>query len=398
MADADDIAARPSIRQRFGRVGGRLRPGVQGFWSWWTGALLSWLPLRAREVLGLVEQRLLLRREGDGLAVILERGGQPRALGHLPWPASPPDEDLLGRVLRPQAAELPRWLLLPVSAGLRRRMALPAAAADRLREVLGFEIDRQTPFAATEVCFDARLLGRRDDGQLDVELVVVPRAALDAALAALGPLADGLAGADLDDGRGETLGINLLPEARRHRRADPWQRWNLALAVVAVIAAAAGLWQILENRRAAAEVFAQASQPRIEQARAVSAQRQQLDDLIEGMRYLEDMRAARPTMVELLDELSRRLPDNTYLEKLAIENERLLLIGLSNEASALIKQLEDSQLWRSPALTGALQPDPRSRRDRFTLTAEVAVAAPPAAPARDAAAADTGGADAQRDR
>ncbi|WP_149195456.1 PilN domain-containing protein [Luteimonas suaedae] len=397
MADADDIAARPSIRQRFGRVGGRLRPGMHGFWSWWTRALLSWLPLRVRELLGLVEQRLLLRREGAELAVILERGGQLRVLGILPWPALPPDGDVLGRVLRPQAAELPRWLLLPASAGLRRRMALPVAAADRLREVLGFEIDRQTPFAAAEVCFDARLLGRRDDGQLDVELVVVPRAALEAALAALGPLADGLAGADLDDGRGETLGINLLPEARRHRRVDPWQRWNLALAAVAVIAVAAGLWQVLENRRAAAEAFAQASQPRIEQARAASAQRQQLDDLIEGMRYLEDMRAARPTMVELLDELSRRLPDNTYLEKLAIENERLLLIGLSNEASALIGQLEDSALWRSPALTGALQPDPRSRRDRFTLTAEVAVAAPPAAPAGGGAA-ETGGADAQGDR
>ncbi|NZA28409.1 PilN domain-containing protein [Luteimonas sp. SJ-92] len=391
MADADHIAARISLRQRFGRVGGRLRPGVHGFWSWWTQALLAWLPLRLRELLGLVEQRLLLRLRGGSLALLLERGGQARLLAELPWAAAAaPAEEPLARVLRPQVAELPRWLVLTAVAGLRRRMLVPGAAAERLREVLGFEIDRQTPFAAADVCFDARLLERRADGQLEVELVVAPRSAVDAALAALGPPADGLAGVDLDDGEGEPLGVNLLPETRRYRRADPWQRWNLALAAVALLATAAALWQVLENRRAAADAFEQASLPRIEQARAASAQRQQLDDLIEGMRHLEQARAARPTMVELLDELSRRLPDSTYLEKLAIENERMLLIGLSSEASALIGQLEESALWRSPALTGAVQPDPRTRRDRFTLTAEIAVDQP-------AAAGGTGGADAPRD-
>ena len=61
-----------------------------------------------------------------------------------------------------------------------------------------------------------------------------------------------------------------------------------------------------------------------------------------------------------MDELSRRLPDNTYLEKLSIEGDQLLLIGLSSEASALVGKLEGSKLWHSPALTGALQPDPRT--------------------------------------
>ena len=82
--------------------------------------------------------------------------------------------------------------------------------------------------------------------------------------------------------------------------------------------------------------------------------------------------------MEIIDELSRRLPDGSYLEKLAIEDERLTLIGLSNEAAALVGRLQDSQLWRLPALSGALQPDPASGRDRFTLTAELAPAAPAA--------------------
>ena len=44
------------------------------------------------------------------------------------------------------------------------------------------------------------------------------------------------------------------------------------------------------------------------------------------------------------------------------------------EASALPARLEGAKLWRSPALSGALQPDPRSGRDIFTMTAELATA------------------------
>ncbi|WP_129136744.1 PilN domain-containing protein [Luteimonas sp. YGD11-2] len=370
---------------------GRIGPRLLAAWRWWTAALLAWLPLRLRERLGLLPQRLLLHPQGADLAIALERAGEARALAVLPWQ----DDDsnaaaVLARVLAPQLADLPRWLVLPAGSGLRRTLRLPAAAAERLRDVVSFEIDRQTPFSAQTAVFDAQVIALRDDGQLDAELIVVPRRTLDDALAALGPVADTLAGVDLDDGSGQALGIDLLPAGRRLHRADPRRRWNLLLAAIALCALVAGMWQVLDNRRAAADAFEDASRPVIAQARAASAQRQRLTGLIEGMQYLETQRAARPTMVEILDELSQRLPDSTYLEKLAVENDRLLLIGLSSEASALVGQLEGSPLWRSPALTGALQPDPRSRRDRFTLTASLAVsdvattAAPPARGGPDA--------------
>lgn len=364
-------------------VAGRIAPRLLAAWRWWTGALLAWLPRGLRERLGLLPQRLLLYPQGADLAIALERAGEPRTLAVLPWQhGDGAGAAVLARVLAPSLADMPRWLVLPAGSGLRRTLRLPAAAADRLRDVVSFEIDRQTPFSAQTAVFDARVLALRDDGQLDAELVVVPRRTLDDALAALGPVADTLAGVDLDDGSGQALGIDLLPAARRLHRADPRRRWNLLLAAIASCALVAGMWQVLDNRRDAADAFEEASRPVIAQARAASAQRQRLATLIEGMQYLQAQRAARPTMVEILDELSQRLPDGTYLEKLAVENDRLLLIGLSSEASALVGQLEDSPLWRSPALTGALQPDPRSRRDRFTLTATLAVtgagaAAPP---------------------
>jgi general secretion pathway protein L len=269
---------------------------------------------------------------------------------------------------------------LPAASVLRRRLLLPAAAAERLRDVVGFEIERQTPFAADAVAFDARILDRREsDGQLDVELVVVPRTTLDAQLAALGPLAASLAGIDVA-AADAPLGVNLLAATRRRQQQDPWRLWNWVLVAVAALAFAAMLWQMLDNRRAAAEALQRNTDQRVASARTVSQQRQQLVDLVEGRAFLDRARSGRPTAVEVLDELSRRLPDSTYLEKLSIENDHLLLIGLSSEASALVGRLEGAKLWHAPALTGAVQPDPRTGRDRFTLTAELAISPSARAP------------------
>jgi len=392
------------LRARLGRVGARLGPGTGGFLAWWGRSLAAWLPRRWRALFGLDRGRLLLAPDlsaaddGSGTRMLqlrLQDEGELRDLGTVPLPEPHPEttldyvagaaEDPLAPVLAPAVADLPRWLLLPAAAGLRRRLVLPAAAGDRLREVLGFEIDRQTPFAADEVAFDARLLGRRGDNQIDVELVAVPLAALRARRTALGTLSGTLAGIDMAGPDGVPLGVNLLPAAERRQVADPWRGWNLALGAVALVALAAALWQLLDNRRDAADAFEQALAPQAEQARRVAIQRQQLQAMVDGQAYLDRARAARPPTVAVLDELARRLPDSTYLEKVSIEGERLLIIGLSGEASSLVRRLEGADAWHAPALTGALQPDPRSGRDRFTLTAELGRRAPAAAPATEAA-------------
>ena len=361
------------LRDSLGRYGAKLGLGAGGLLAWWRTSLASWLPPRWQALFGWARDRLLIAPEGDGFQLRLERGGEVLDLGHLPMPEAGSTGDTLAPVLGQQVIDLPRWLVLPAGSGLRRRMLMPAAAVDRLHDVLRFEIERQTPFDASGVVFDALVLGRRADGQADVELIVVPKPSFDDALEALGPLADTLAGVDIAATGAAAAGVNLLPPARRVRIADPTRAWNWALAAVAVLALAGGLWQLLGNRRAAADALEQQVASRSDAARRVGLQRQQLMDAVQGAAFLDRARSGRPTNVEIMDELSRRLPDNTYLEKLAIEDDRLTLIGLSAEASALVSRLEGSPLWRSPALTGALQPDPSTRLDRFTLMADIAI-------------------------
>src|SRR5688500_8377817 len=288
-----------TLRDRVGRLQSRLQPGgggfaggpASGFFAWWARSLAAWLPPRWRATLGLGRDRLLLADAGDALQLRLERddgvvGPVLEDVAVLPPFDDSTLADPLQPVLAPALADLPRWLVLPAAAGLRRRLALPAAAGERLRDVVSFEIDRQTPFASDAVVFDARVLGRRaGDGQLDVELVVVPRTGLQPHLDALGPLAAMLAGIDLADGNGRPLRVNLLPPAQRRQRADPARLWNLALATVAVLAFGLALWQVLANRRAAADAFQQSVDARAGEAREVAVQRQRLVDAVAGQTF-----------------------------------------------------------------------------------------------------------------
>lgn len=357
--------------------------GWRGFLGWWRAGLMAWLPPRLRQALA-GGDRLLLQVDGDEVRVQAAAAGGVRELALLPLPLDG-ESDPLAHLLREDVAEWPRWLLLPARLGLRRPLLLPAAARDRLREVLAFEIERQTPFAAGEALHDGRLLQVQPDGRLQVELVVLPRRDYAAALARLGGSAGSLAGLDLVDAAGTPLGVNLLPPAQRRRARDPWRGWNLALAGLALLALLFGMAQLLDNRRAAAAALQADMARREAQAHAVAAQRQHLLDAVEGGAWLRAQRNGRPSAVEVMDALAQRLPDGTYLEKLAIDGDQLTLIGLSNQAAALVGKLEGAPQWSAPALSGALQQDPRTRMDRFTLVAQLRRQVPPdAAPATPA--------------
>ncbi|MET0290340.1 MAG: PilN domain-containing protein [Pseudoxanthomonas sp.] len=370
---------------------GALLGRVRLFLSWWKRSLLQCLPRSWRRVLGLGDDRVLVYVEHASLVLDRDTGDAVTALVELPAEAHELPDSLLG----PRLAALPRWAVLPSNVALRRTLRLPAAAAPRLRDVVGFEIDRQTPFTADAVHYDARILGWREDGRLDVELVVVPRAQVQRVVAQLTPVAGELAGVDVFDEQHAPLRVNLLPLAQQGRRGTGQRGISLAFMAVALVSLLAAASVVLDNRGEAADALEAQVRSRAESARVVATRRQQLVDMIDGSTFLAQRRTALPATLQVLDELTRRLPDGTYLEKVSIEGNRLLVIGLSSEAASLVGRMEGAPYWRNPALSGALQPDPRVRRDRFSLVAELV---PPPRPRPTAAARPTATAPAQEAR
>jgi len=223
------------------------------------------------------------------------------------------------------------------------------------------------------VSFEPRVLSRDVvSRQMRVELVVLPKQQLDAALARLGPMAAGLAGVDVVEADGSRLGVNLMPLIGRVARPDRARSLNRLLAVVAVAAVFASLWLALANRREAFDAYSAQLATATNEAREVRKLRNALEGSVQAANFLAKQRAQQPTMLELLADLTRRIPDTTSLEKIAVNGGSVVLIGQSQQASALVGLLQDSPLIKTPTLTGSVQSDPRTGKERFTLTAVVA--------------------------
>lgn len=335
-------------------------------------ALLSVLPAGVRRQLGASHRRLLLSLESDGLVLRAVNDEQTSVVGAVPLDDAGLLEQLRGH-LDQSAGTVPRWLLLPIAHTLRPVLAVPASAEPRLREVMVHEIDRQTPFAPEQVSFEPRVLSRDAlTRQMRVELVVLPKGRLDAALAQLGPMAAGLAGVDVVDGNGQRLGVNLLPMPGRASRRDRTTVLNRWLAAATVAALLGTMWLALQNRREAFEAYSEQLKLANTQVRQVRQLRNELDGSLRAANFLAGQRSQQPTVLELLADLTRRIPDSTSLEKIAVNDGTIILIGQSQQASALVGLLQPSALVRRPTLTGSVQTDPRTGKERFTLTAVVA--------------------------
>lgn len=338
---------------------------------WWED-LLNLLPPSLARLWFPPARRLWLRLDGSALHPLEEAGRERVALPPVPL-ADGQGPAQLAAVLQRRGVDGEVWLALPASQALVRTLSLPLAAEAQLDGVLRHEIDRQTPFSADQVVHAAQVLSRHPaEGQLRAELVVVPKDVLDAALAALGPLAGRLSGVDVDDAAHRAgRRRNLLPMPQRVDRNDRDARVRLVVLVAAAVALLATGVVTLGNRERALAALEAQRDAAFDTARQARALRVQLDGAASAANFLAEQRQKRPTMLEVLDDLTRRLPDDVYLQRFAVEQGRVTLTGAARSAGSIVATLQGSPYLKGPALAGAVQQDRSTGRDGFTVVAEL---------------------------
>ena len=341
--------------------------------SWWAQAreeFLALLPATWRELLGAADRRLCIRVIEDQLYFYSANNGLLSMLGSLPSD----DDELLKNCLArlQQQSGSSRYLLLDSKQVLRRVLSLPLAAENKLREVVGFEIDRQTPFTVDQVYFEARVLSRNAQAkQCQVELIVLPKQTLEKALKPLGILSSDLSGVDIVDENEQTWNVNLLPITLRVATSNQNTWWNIGLAFAGIFLLLLAMNMVLNNRDRVLTDWEQKVAAANAQAKQANVFRDQLKQTAKAEVFLQKFRSSQPTMLTLINDLTKRIPDDTALDKLSVNEGRLVLVGQSKQAAALVGQLQSSPFITSPALVGAVQPDARTGRDRFNLTATV---------------------------
>jgi general secretion pathway protein L len=378
------------------------RTPLPRFFSWWGRELVSLLPEHWRAQLSERTDALLLEAQGGELVVWRQSGERTRELARMSL-AEPIDVQKAAFArLRNQLddPDLRRFYCIAPERTLRRHLNLPAAAENNLRQVLAFEMDRQTPFKADQVYFDYRVsVAPGSERNLAIELTVLPRAQLDNELVKIAGIDASLDGVDCwQNGSGsQRAGLNLLPADRRIKRKNVGLRINLALAGAAAVLLITVMLQSLANRQSALDAMTAEVEKAQNDAKQVSQLRKTMQDTIDSANFLSRKKHESPLMVDLLNDLTVRLPDDTYLERLNVdEKNKIELQGLSDDASKLIGLLSTSELLTNPSVQGTIQPDPRTKKDRFNITLEfrtvaAAEAAAKANEAKDRAAHKPGG-------
>lgn len=352
---------------------GSLKAQAGRFWDWWLGELLGLVPETWRQRLGQRGALLLIELDGSQCRLRFGGYGNTEVLASAPLGIDDELPEMLAAPLRHRAGKAAKVLLrLPADCGLHKIVGLPAAAEASLGNVLRFEMDRHTPFSSEQVYFGYRLLKRETDQQrLLVELQLVPRSYLDPLLQRLAALEVHPARVALGEANGDLpeLWIDLRqPGAPGAHSA--WGNRRMLLWGLLLLGLAALLLLPLQQREYAAERLQQElAQPRALAERAALVQ-QQLQQLEAGRDYLSQQQVRASAMLELLEELTRLLPDHTWLTRFEVSQERVRLEGESAEASSLIGLLEGSQHLHNVSFASPITSNPRTQRDRFSLLAE----------------------------
>lgn len=360
-------------------AGGRLGGSLRSLWAWWLGELRAMVPPRLRELLR-GRGHMLLIDVTDRVAIVRS----VRAQG----------EEEVGQVLLENTAAANRRLQfntcaerlpggsreviarVPPGRLLRKVLDLPAAAQENLREILGLEMDRLTPFSVADVYYTHRVLEvDRQSKRLSVELLILPRAVADPAMETVRSL--GLPVDRLEvmtegpRGRASAAAVDFLPASAG--TAGPSRRRSLTLVLAATALALLVAAMVLPLRQQgrlieALEAEVAAAKLKADAGRKVQAE---MEQAIAQSQFIVRRKRERPAFVDVLDELTALLPDNTWLIRIRYYSGELQAFGNSPAASALVGVLEASSLFANAQFRAPVTRDPRLGIERFHIGAQV---------------------------
>ena len=245
---------------------------------------------------------------------------------------------------------------------LLRDLSVPRPALGALPRILDQEVLRRTPFQLSDILHAAVPTADEDNGVLAMHHWIIRKDRAEAALAELG-----LEVGDIDFLATVDAGGDITPVIafRTADSEDPhWARRAVKLLAIAALGFAIfGL---------VAFEWCQSSVANDIEASLIQARQgiQGGPDGINPAARLLAMKADVGTL-EIWDELSRILPDGTFLTEIRIAEGKVTLSGFSTDAARLVRIIDKSSIFSRASLAAAITPDATEHKDRFSISFQV---------------------------
>ena len=337
-----------------------LTEGVRQFTRWWMNELRDCSPQAWRHVLqAQIETRLFIWSDNGTIVCHLmtpsglqERRFQAAGLGRVQV-----DDWLAESRCERDAVQI--GVALESDLFFQREFKLPRSELDALKRILAQEVVHRTPFQLADIWHGVTPDGTSNDGVAGFRHWIIPKDRAEAELARLGLQASEVDFIAVKPKVGAPIAVVPLRESRRDD--PPWvRRTTRGLAVALLVATMTGLlaFEWWQSSRAAA----------LEDELYEAKQGVQLGQQGAGSPVRLLSLKAVPGNLAAWDELSRVLPDHTFLTEVRVAAGTLTLSGLSSDAARLVRILDDSRLFTGATLMGPITPDATERRDRFRIS------------------------------
>ncbi|MGX1165407.1 general secretion pathway protein L [Bradyrhizobium sp. USDA 372] len=269
----------------------------------------------------------------------------------------------LAQIVRGSRVEI----VLRPSRFLFRPLELPARAADFLDGIVRAQIDRLTPWSASEAVFGCSAPVTHGSDGITTEIVAAPRKLAMSYVAAVTPFHPSAIAIATEGAAGSRIKVF---EQRSRGAADPVRLSRVLQAALALAAVAAVIGSV-----AASYLADSLGAQERELERQIAQRRAALRGSETGERsplaLLERRKYETPASVIVLESLSRVLPDHTYVTELHLAGNKLQIGGITRDAPSLIPLIEQSQHFTRATFYAPTTRSSSDPGERFHIEAQI---------------------------
>jgi general secretion pathway protein L len=253
---------------------------------------------------------------------------------------------------------------------LFRPLELPARAAGFLDGIVRAQIDRLTPWSASEAVFGCSAPLESGADSITTVIAATTRKVAMTYVQAVSGFHPAAIAVCTDVAERNAGRVKVFEQkARGHLDAA---RLSRALSIGLGIVAVAALLSTIVAAYVADNLGAQES----ELARQISQRRAAIRAGNDGgdrspLAVLERRKHETAASVIVLDALSRVIPDHTYVTELHLAGPKLQIVGISRDAPSLIRLIEQSQHFTRATFYAPTTRSPSDSGERFHIEARV---------------------------
>jgi general secretion pathway protein L len=261
-------------------------------------------------------------------------------------------------------------LVLGPKRFLVRPLELPARASEFIEGIIRVQIDRLTPWTAAEAVFGFSEPVAAGSGRIMTTIAATTRVATE-------PYVDGVAvlnpaSVSIFTRAGEEARDLIRVFEQQTRGLLDRARLSRLLRVVLAGAAAAAVLSTIIGSVIGGYLDSRRNELNGElTARRIALRLDSSGTDLPPVAALARRKHERQANVIALEELSRILPDNTYVTELHIDGDTLQLVGVTSDAPSLIRLMEQSEHFSRATFFAPTTRAPSDPRDRFHIEAKL---------------------------